>query len=157
MFNHLELSAMRSISPKKIVISYLISSAVIFLITAISNAFGLFGHQVVVSPSNLSNEAIMAVQLIIVLATNLVFHFIFYYGGLHSSPIAKGVGIGTAVGLVYFMVTVFGLNLYDLNTAPVQELVGALTGRVVEYSSGGIATAFVSVSNMHKWGLLKTV
>lgn len=148
---------MRPTSQKKIVISYLISSAVIFLITAASNALGLFGHQVVVSSSGLSTEVIMAIHLLIILLANLVFHFMFYYGGLHSSPIAKGVGIGASIGFVYFLVTVFGLNLYDINTAPTKELVSALTGRVVEYCSGGVATAFVSVSNIHRWGFLKAV
>lgn len=148
---------MYHISQKKVIVSYIISSLVMFLFSASFNAASLLGSDVAAITTTLPAQLVMIIQLTIVLVANLFLHFMFYYGGLNSSPMAKGIGIGTALGLVYFIVTVFGLNLYDINTAPVQELVGALTGRVIEYCSGGIATAFVSVSNIHKWGVLKAI
>ncbi|HAP68202.1 MAG TPA: hypothetical protein DCR04_00520 [Flavobacteriales bacterium] len=147
---------MRPISQKKIVISFLVSSAVIFTISAIGNVLGVFGYHTNSITGQMSVEIMMAVQLLIVLATNSILHFVFYFGGLNSSPIAKGVGIGTAIGIVYFLISVFGLNLYDLH-APTTQLVEAMGGRVIEYGSGGIATAFISVSNVKKWGLLKAI
>jgi len=143
-------------SPKKIAISFLISSAVIFIISAIGNALGIFGYDASAVTREMSIEFMMAIQLSIVLAANSILHFMFYYGGLNSSPIAKGVGIGTALGLVYFLISVFALNLYDLN-APSHQLVEAMSGRVIEYGSGGIATAFISVSKVQKWGFLKAI
>jgi hypothetical protein len=98
----------------------------------------------------------IAIQFLIVLAANSILHFIFYYGGLDSSSIAKGIGIGTTLGLIYFLIRVFALNLYDLN-APLHQLVEAMSGRIIEYSYGGIVTAFVSVSNIHRWGILKAI
>ena len=147
---------MRPTSQKKIVISFLVSSAVIFTISAIGNALGVFGFHANSITGHMSVEIMMAIQLLIVLATNSILHFVFYFGGINSSPIAKGVGIGAAIGIVYFLISVFGLNLYDLH-APTTQLVEAMGGRVIEYGSGGIATAFVSVSNIHKWGLLKAI
>jgi len=149
-------STMRLTSQKKIVISFLISSVVIFTISAVGNALGIFGYDTNSITRHMSIEFMMAIQLLIVLAANSILHFVFYYGGSDSSPIAKGIGIGTTLGLIYFLITVFALNLYDFN-APLHQLVEAMSGRIIEYSSGGIATALVSVSNIHRWGILKAI
>jgi uncharacterized protein YigE (DUF2233 family) len=148
--------AMRPISQKKIVISFLVSTSVIFTVSAIGNALGIFGYDTNSITRQMSVEFMMVIQLLIVLIANSILHFMFYYGGINSSPITKGIGIGTVLGIVYFLVSVFALNLYDFN-APLQHLVEAMSGRIIEYGSGGIATAFVSVSNIHKWGLLKAI
>lgn len=148
--------SMRPISQKKIILSFLVSTSVIFTVSAIGNALGIFGYDTNSITRQMSVEFMMVIQLLIVLIANSILHFMFYYGGINSSPITKGIGIGTVLGIVYFLVSVFGLNLYDLQ-APLPQLVEAMSGRVIEYSSGGIATAFVSVSNIHKWGLLKAI
>jgi hypothetical protein len=45
--------------------------------------------------------------------------------------------------------------VYDINSDPIQLLMSALSGRVIEYSSGGVLTAIISVTDIHKWGLLR--
>lgn len=67
----------------------------------------------------------------------------------------KGISVGACLGVIYFMVGVFGLNIYDPNAAPFEQLFGAMGGRLIEYGTGGIATAVISVSDIRKWGLLR--
>lgn len=146
---------METISQKKVIISYLITSLLIFLVSATTSMLGILGDASLPIAGSLSNELMAILQLAVVLLANIVLHGIFYYGGLNSSPMAKGLTIGVVLGLTYFMVCVFALGIYDINSDPIHLLASALSGRVIEYSSGGILTAIISVSDIHKWGLLR--
>ena len=146
---------MEHISQKKIVISYLVTSFMIFLVSAVTSTLGLFGDDVVSVSGSMSTELTLLIHFIVVLLANAILHGLFYYGGLKSSPITKGVGLGMVLGGLYFMVCTFVFNAYDINTDPISYLASAMSGRMVEYSSGGLITAIISVSDIHKWGLLR--
>ena len=142
---------------KKVVVSYLITSILIFCVSAVSSSLGLFGKGAVIGSGTMSTQMFIAVQFAIVLMANAVLHGVFYFGGFNSSPIAKGVGTGMVLGLTYFLVSVFGLGMFDLGTDSVSLLASAMGGRLFEYCTGGIMTAVISVSDIHKWGLLRAI
>ncbi len=146
---------MDNISSKKVLVSYLLTSFIIFLVSATMSMIGLFGHDGTTVTGSMSTELMIILQLSIVLAVNAVLHGIFYYGGLNSSPIAKGIGIGVMLATIYFLVSMFALNIYDINSDSASTLVSAMGGRLIEYCSGGLVTAIISVTDIHKWGLLR--
>lgn len=148
---------METISSKKVIISYVITSVVIFCISAVTSTLGLLGNDAGSISSTISMELLVLMHLAIVLFANGILHGMFYYGGLESSPIVKGVGIGMCLGLIYFLVAVFGFNAYDINADPISLLMSVVSSKVVEYSSGGVLTAMISVSEIHKWGLLRAI
>lgn len=135
---------MNSISPKKVLVSYVITSMVILFISAAISMSGMFSTNIGDASSRLSIELLIILQLLLILTSNFILHAAFYYGGFKSSPISRGIGIGAILGVVYFLVGVFALDLYDINTEMLQ-LAGAMGGRVIEYSTGGIATAVISL------------
>tara|TARA_R110000868_G_scaffold364581_1_gene627455 strand:+ start:525 stop:968 length:444 start_codon:yes stop_codon:yes gene_type:complete len=145
---------MNRISQKKLIISYLITSATIFIVSGIMQFSGTFNgvtHEIFGSSVALA----AASQLMIVLALNFLLHAVFYFGGFNSSPITKGVGIGSALGIFYFAIGLFVFQAHSIDSAPIGEVAVSLGGNVVEYSLGGILTAVISVSDIHKWGLLR--
>ena len=146
---------MDTISQKKVIISYFITTLVIFGVSATTSVLGLQGQGTGSISGTMSNELMMLIQFIVILVANGILHSLFYYGGLNSSPITKGLGIGVVLGLSYFLVSIFALNLYDINADPISLLMSAMSSRVVEYSSGGFVTAVISVSDIHRWGLLR--
>lgn len=146
---------MNTISQKKVIISYLITSFAIFLTSATLSMFGLLEGTSVTIGGTMSAELMMVIQFAVVLFANGILHSLFYYGGLKSSPLAKGIGIGVVLGVSYFLVSVFALNLYDVTADPISLLMKGMSGRVIEYSSGGLVTALISVSDIHRWGLLR--
>ena len=95
------------------------------------------------------------IQFVVILVANGVLHSLFYYGGLKSSPLVKGLGIGVFLGMSYFLFSIFVLDSYDINSDPFSLLMSAMSGRVLEYSSGGFVPALISVSDIHRWGLLR--
>ena len=145
---------MDTVSQKKVVISYLITTIIIFLVSATTSMLGFFGKGAS-GPNAMSLELMAIIQLVVVMVVNFTLHAVFYYGGMKSAPITKGLIIGTILGTTYFLVSVFGLNLYDINAEPMQQLATAMGSKVFEYCSGGVITAVISVSDIHKWGLLK--
>ena len=146
---------MDNVSSKKVLISYLLSSIVIFAVSATTSMLGLVGGTESSISGTMSNELIVLMQLLIILLSYGVTHSVFYYGGLKSSPLTKGLTLGFVLGMSYFLVSVFALNSYDINSDPLSLLMSALSSRVVEYSSGGALTAIISVSDIHRWGLLR--
>ncbi|MBI1286550.1 MAG: hypothetical protein GC178_03135 [Flavobacteriales bacterium] len=146
---------METTSAKKVIVSYLMTSVILFFISALMSVSGLFGNHIVTSVHQISVELMIVTQLSIVLVSNAVFHWFFYYAGFNSSPITKGLSIGMTLGVAYFLVCVFGLNLYDISGDPLHELAGVVGGRVIEYCTGGVAAAVISVSDVEKWGLLR--
>lgn len=145
---------MDSISPKKIVISYIITSVVIFFVSAAISVTGFFEANMGSAVSQLSVELMILFQLAVVLTSNLILHGVFYFGGFSASPFAKGACIGSLLGIMYFLIGVFAFDFYDLNNEML-SLLSAVSGRVVEYSAGGITAAIISVSDVHRWGLLR--
>ena len=145
---------MEPISRKKMIISYVLTSVVLFFISALVSVSGIFDPNMGNAVSRISLELMVLIQLVVVLVSNLFLHGVFYYGGLDSSPIARGIGIGSLMGVMYFLVGVFIFDFYDLNNG-LQELAGAISGRVIEYTTGGVATAVISVTDIHRWGILK--
>ncbi len=145
---------MDPISLKKIFISYFLTSFVIFFISAAFSVGGVFDNNLSITMSHFSVELIVLMQLSVVMVSNLVLHAIFYYGGFTSSPITRGIAIGAMLGSIYFIVGAFAFDLYDVNTG-LSQLAGAYGGRLIEYGTGGIATAVISVTDIHKWGLLR--
>lgn len=148
---------METISSKKVVISYVLTSVVIFTISAITSALGLLGNGAGSFSGTLSTELLAFIHLFIVLAANGVLHGLFYYGGLESAPIIKGISIGMCLGLGYFLIAVFAFNSYDINSDSITLLLSAISSKVFEYSVGGVLTAVISVSEIHKWGLLRAI
>lgn len=146
---------METVPTKKVLVSYLITSLIIFVVSATISLAGAFGEPYGSLGHRLSMEVLILIHLTVILLSNLVLHGFFYYGGFSTSPIMKGIGIGAVLGVTYFVVGVFALNIYDINGSSVQHLMGAISGRLIEYGTGGIATAVISVSDIHKWGLLK--
>lgn len=144
----------RTSQKKKLFVSYMITSTMIFLVSAIMQASGPFngGVQAVVG----SSTAMMAaIQLTVVLVLNLFLHAMFYYGGFNSSPITKGVGIGAALGFFYCMFGLFVFQPHSIDSTPISEVITTLSGNVAEYTLGGILTAVISVSDVHKWGVMR--
>lgn len=146
---------MENISFKKIVISYIITSAVIFFTSAVANAAGIFGSELGTSLDSMSIEVLTLIQLMLILFANSVLHLIFYYGGFSASPIARGVGIGAFLGLGYFLFSAFAFNIYDIHAESLVNLSAAMGGRMIEYGAGGITTAVISVTDVHRWGILR--
>ena len=146
---------MDTISQKKVIISYYITSMVIFSISATTSMLGLLGNGPSVISGTLSSEFMVIIQLVVILVANGVLHSLFYYGGLKSSSLVKGLGIGVFLGMSYFLFSIFVLDSYDINSDPFSLLMSAMSGRVLEYSSGGFVTALISVSDIHRWGLLR--
>jgi hypothetical protein len=146
---------MDNVSSKKVFISYLLTSIAIFAISATTNMLGLVGGTGNYISGTMSNELMVLIQLVVILIANGVMHSVFYYGGLKSSPLTKGLTLGFVLGMSYFLVSVFALNSYDINSDPLSLLMSALSSRLVEYSSGGALTAIISVSDIHRWGLLR--
>ncbi len=142
---------MERIALKKVVVSYTLTSLMIFILSAFTSMMGVYGKAS--GSLSMSVELMAVIQLIVVLVSNFLLHMFFYYGGFRSSPITRGVGIGAMLGVVYFLISVFVLNMYNVNS--VQMLLGAMSGRVIEYGLGGIATAVISVSDIGRWGLLR--
>ncbi|MBL4587261.1 MAG: hypothetical protein JKX84_09435 [Flavobacteriales bacterium] len=143
---------MKKTEPKQVIASYGITSLIIFVLSAFTSLLGVYGDGVV---NSISTELMVLIQLIIVLLANFLLHAVFYFGGFTASPITKGLGIGTVLGLTYFAVSVFVLNIYNINTDSLQVLLQAMSGRVVEYSAGGVLTAVISVSDIGRWGLMR--
>lgn len=146
---------MENISFKKIVISYFITSVLIFFVSAAANAAGVFGNGMSTTMDSMSTELFTILQLTLVLLANSVLHLIFYYGGFSASPILRGLGIGAFLGLSYFIFSAFALNIYDIHGESLIDLTAAMSGRMIEYAAGGIATAMISVSDIHRWGILR--
>lgn len=146
---------MDTISQKKVIISYFITSMVIFSISATTSMLGLLGNGPSFISGTLSSEFMVIIQFAIILIANGILHSLFYYGGLKSSPLVKGIGIGVFLGMSYFLFSIFVLDSYDINSDPFSMLLSAMSGRVIEYSSGGFVTALISVSDIHRWGLLR--
>jgi hypothetical protein len=146
---------METISLKKVVVSYVVTSFILFFASALTSASGLFGNHFGSANGVLSMELMVLIQLVVVLLANAVMHWFFYYAGFHSSPIVKGITSGAVVALAYFMTGVFALNVFDINSDPSNMLAGAMSGRLFEYCTGGFATAVISVTDLHKWGLLR--
>jgi hypothetical protein len=146
---------MEKISIKKVLVSYLFTSMMILSISAIGNAVGIFGKGLGSNSPMVSVELVVVLQVAMVLVINSVLHALFYFGGFQSSPMAKGVAIGSVLGMTYFLVMVFGLGVYNINTDSFQMLFGAMTGKMLEYCTGGVMTAVLSVTEIHKWGMLR--
>lgn len=146
---------METISVKKVIVSYLLTSVILFFTSALMSISGVFGGQIGGSIHHISVELMIAYQMAVVLVSNAILHWFFYYAGFRYSPFTKGLTIGMVLGAAYFSVCVFGLNIYDITGDPIGQLIGAVSGRMIEYTTGGIATALISVSDVHKWGLLK--
>ena len=146
---------MNPISTKKVLVSYFISSSLILLVSAITNSAEAYGGQAVNASLGQSQLLGMLVYLMMALGANAILHMVFYYGGFKSSPIKRGVTAGAVLGLAYFAVTVFAFGAYNITTDPLGEMATAMAGRMFEYTTGGIVTAIVSVSDIHKWGLLR--
>ena len=125
---------MDTVSSKKVLISYLITSIVIFAISATTSMLGLLENTGTTISGTLSNELMILIQLVVVLFANGVLHSTFYYGGLKSSPITKGLTIGFVLGMTYFLVSIFVLNSYDINSDPFSLLMSAMSSRVIEYT-----------------------
>jgi len=146
---------MERISLKKVLVSYMFTSLVILSISAMLNLLGFFGKGIGSTSAMLPVELFITIQIIAVLLSNSILHALFYFGGFESSPMAKGVAIGSALGMTYFLVLVFGFGVYNINTDSFQSLFGAMTGRMLEYCTGGVMTAVLSVTEIHKWGMLR--
>jgi len=144
---------MEKIALKKVVTSYALTSFIIFLLSAFTSMMGVYGKGL--GSTSISVELMAVIQLSIILIANLLLHGVFYFGGFNSAPITKGMGIGVVLGIAYFMVSVFALNMYNINTDSLQLLVSAMSGRIIEYGAGGIFTAVISVSDIGRWGLLR--
>lgn len=144
---------MERIKPKTMVVSYLLTSLVIFALSAFTSMIGVYGDGMV--SHSTSAELMAVIQLTVVLVGNFLLHLVFYYGNFNCSPITKGVGVGTLLGVVYFLFSVFVLNVYNINTDSVLMLLSGMSGRIVEYGIGGVATAVISVSDIGRWGLLR--
>ncbi len=74
------LKAMDPVSHKKVLISYIISSLVIFFISAGISMSGLFETNMGEASSRLSIELIVLTQLSVVLLANFILHGVLYYG-----------------------------------------------------------------------------
>jgi hypothetical protein len=146
---------MENVSFKKIVISYVITSIIIFFISAGANVAGIFGNSAGVGVGSMSVQLFALIQFVLILFANSLLHLIFYYGGFSASPLLRGVGIGAFLGLSYFMISAFALNIYDIQGESLFNLSAAMGGRMFEYGAGGIATAVISVSDIHRWGILR--
>ncbi len=146
---------METVTFKKVAVSYVVTSVILFFASALTSASGLFGHHFGSAEGFMSAELMFVVQFGVVLLANALMHWFFYYAGFHSSPIVKGTTLGVVMALVYFMTGVFALNVFDITSDPLNLLAGAISGRLFEYCTGGIATAVISVSDVHKWGLLR--
>lgn len=146
---------METVTFKKIVVSYVVTSFILFFASALTSASGMFGNHFGSAAGFLSLELMVVIQLAVVLFANALMHWFFYYGGFNSAPIVKGTTLGVVMALAYFMTGVFALNVFDITSDPLNTLAGAMSGRLFEYCTGGIATAVISVSDVHKWGLLR--
>ena len=140
------------ISLKKVLVSYSITTLFVFVFSAIADQFGLYGNRVIIGNGAFSHNTFLVIQLLLVCIANGVLHGIFYFGNLESSPIMKGLGLGSMVAVSYFLVAVLGFNMFDVTGDSMSLLMGALGGRLFEYCSGGLMTAVISVSDLHKWG-----
>lgn len=142
---------------KKIVVSFLLTSGVIFSITAMNSMLGLFGKGLQLVPGSISFELYVFVQFCAAAFASACIHMVFYYGGLNSSPITKGVGSGLVVGLAYFALSMFVFNVYNINTDSLMTIAAGIGGSIFEYGSGGLLVAVVSLTEIHKWGLLRAI
>lgn len=150
-------SAMEPISAKKIFISYLITSLVIFSVSAFLSLSDVIGKGDTQIAGVMSVELMLILQLANVLIANAILHWFFYFGDSHASPLAKGVATAAVLGVLNFLLSVFALDMYDICSDSMLVLVGAVGGNVVEYSSGGIVAAIISVTDIHKWGLFRMI
>lgn len=148
---------MESTPLKKVVVSFLLTTAAIFSLTALNSFFGLFGKGLQLVPGSLSYELYVLIQLCAAVFASACINMIFYYGGLRSSPIEKGVGSGIVIGLTYFAISMFVFNVYNVNTDSLLTIATGMSGNIFEYGTGGLLTAFVSLTEIHKWGLLRAI
>ncbi|MCB9187325.1 MAG: hypothetical protein H6601_11365 [Flavobacteriales bacterium] len=146
---------MEKVTLKKIFISYLITSLVIFLVSAAISIAGTTGKGMHTNIGEISIEIMMMIQLAHILVANAILHWFFYFGGSHASPLTKGVATAAILGVMNFMISVFALNIYDIYTDSLSVLLSGMSSRVVEYGSGGILAAIISVTDIHKWAFFR--
>lgn len=146
---------MDTISQKKVVISYLITSVIVLFVSAVMSLSRVYGINLGPTVNHFPIGLVILLQMCIILSANFLLHMIFYYGGFSTSPIIRGVVIGACLGVAYFLLAAFAFGVYDINGDSIHYLVSGMSGRLVEYGTGGVATAIISVSDIHRWGLLR--
>lgn len=141
---------------QKVFVSYAITTLFVFFCSAIADHLGLYGDRIIVGNGTLSHDLFLLIQFLVVCVANGILHGFFYFGNLESSPIIKGLGLGSMIAVSYFLICVLGLNMFDVTSDSMSSLISALGGRMFEYCSGGLITAAISVSDLHKWGLIRS-
>lgn len=142
---------MELISPKKVMISYTLSSLLILAIVGLISMPSLIGPSIAGSFTILK----LMLQLATVLIANAILHWFFYYGDSEASPMSKGVISAVILGVLNFAISVFALNIYDIYTDSIVELASGISSNVLGYGSGGFLAAVISVTDVDKWSLFK--
>jgi hypothetical protein len=142
---------------KKVFVSFLLTVAIVFALSAITSMFGFFGKGLRLVPDTMSYELYVLSQLVASIFASACIHMVFYYGGLHSSPISKGVGTGLVIGIAYFALSMFVFNVYSVKTDSLATISAGLSGSIFLYGFGGLLVAVVSLTDIHKWGLLRAI
>ena len=142
----------------RVVVSYLISSTIILLGYLLFQRYGVFEYDFISAVSNeASVELRKLAQLSFVLISNFILHVTFYYGRFTASPLVRGVSIGFLMGLSIFILSVFESGCMGLISSPLNEIVSIMATKAIEFTSCGVLTAILSVSEIPRWGLFKAL
>ena len=141
---------------KKFVISWVAITLMMFGLSVVFH--GLFADQqsLVINGLSLSGRVLAIISLCSTATISLIFHALFYFGGLTSAPIVKGLGLGMALGFLYFMLVGFGLGAYSVHASFV-ELGRGILWQICEQGIGGVFASVISLTEIHRWGVFRMI
>lgn len=141
---------------KKFIISWVAITLMMFGLSVVFH--GLFAGQpaLVVNGLSLSGKVLAIISFCSTAAISLIFHALFYFGGLTCAPIVKGIGLGAALGFLSFMLVGFGLGAYSVH-ASFAELGGGMLWQVCEQGMGGALASVISLTEIHRWGVFRLI
>lgn len=80
---------METVTFKKIVVSYVVTSFILFFASALTSASGMFGNHFGSAAGFLSLELMVVIQLAVVLFANALMHWFFYSVDSIQHPLSR--------------------------------------------------------------------
>lgn len=147
---------MQSISTTKFTISWIVSTFLVFAISA--GLHSVIGSEptLLISGSLISTKLAAGLAFLVIAMLNLIVHAIFYFGGFTCAPIKKGLAASLSVGFIYFLVITLSSSFLSVH-APWDVLSLNLLCQMTEQIVGGITISVLSVSEFHRWGIFRWV
>ena len=147
---------MQTVSTTKFTISWIISTFLVFAVSAVFHSIIGSEPTLLISGTLISTKLAAIIAFLVIAMLNLIIHGIFYFGGFSCSPFKKGLTAGLTVGFIYFLAMTLSSSLLSVH-APWGELSINFLIQMTEQIVGGITISVLIVSEFHRWGIFRWV